>query len=259
MLNSHFPYPIPMATATFRFYEELNDFLPPPRKKSDFTVAFDRRSSIKDMIESLGVPHTEVDLILSNGEPVDFSYIVRDQDRVSVYPVFESLDIFPLARLRPEPLRKVRFVLDTHLGKLAKYLRMLGFDTLYNNGSADDTLVELACNNGGRILLTRDIGLLKRKMITHGYFVRDTRPRMQVKEILNHFDLQRLISPFQRCIHCNGEILPVPRQDIMGRVPAGILDNFDEFVICSVCRHIYWKGSHYERMMNFIKGLTQSK
>ena len=246
-----------MATATFRFYEELNDFLPPARKKSDFTVTFDRRNSIKDMIESLGVPHTEVDLILIDGEPVDFSYIIRDQDRVSVYPVFESLDIFPLARLRPEPLRKIRFVLDTHLGKLAKYLRMLGFNTLYSNVCDDDTLVQLACSNGGRILLTRDIGLLKRKLITHGYFVRNIAPRRQLREIIERFDLQRLITPFRRCVHCNGEILPVAKRDIKERVPAGILSNFDEFAICTGCRHIYWKGSHYDRMMNFIKRLTQ--
>ena len=135
IINLHFNQAIAllMPVATFRFYEELNDFLPLPDRKQDITVNFKQRGSVKDMIESLGVPHTEIDLILANQEPVDFTYIVRDQDRISVYPMFESLDISPLNRLRPQPLRRTRFVLDTHLGKLAKYLRMLGFDTLYNN------------------------------------------------------------------------------------------------------------------------------
>lgn len=246
-----------MATATFRFYEELNDFLPPPRRKRDIVVEFERRNSIKDMIESLGVPHTEIDLILVNQEPVDFSYIVADQDRISVYPMFESLDISPLVRLRPVPLRRVCFVLDTHLGKLAKYLRMLGFDSLYNNSYDDEILADISCQGEGRILLTRDIGLLKRKIISHGYYVRETKPRLQTREILNRFDLQRQIKPFRRCVHCNSEIVMVEKNDIAGKVPAGVLRDFDEFVMCSECRRIYWKGSHFDRMVAFIDYLTQ--
>jgi len=246
-----------MATATFRFYEELNDFLPPAQRKRDITINFERRNSIKDMIESLGVPHTEIDLILVNQEPMDFSYIVNDRDRISVYPVFESMDISPVNRLRPTPLRKVRFVLDTHLGKLAKYMRMLGFDTLYSNAWDDDTLAEISCHGEGRILLTRDIGLLKRKTITHGYFVRATKPRLQTREIINRFDLKRIIIPFRRCVHCNSDILPVRKADIAGKIPAGVYRDFNEFVICIDCQRIYWKGSHYDRMMNFIKVLTE--
>ena len=246
-----------MATATFRFYEELNDFLPPLQKKQEITIEFERRNSIKDMIESLGVPHTEVDLILVNQISVDFSYIVNDRDRISVYPVFESLDISPVNRLRPEPLRKTRFVLDTHLGKLAKYLRMLGFDTLYDNTWDDAALTDISRHGEGRILLTRDIGLLKRKIITHGYFVREIKPRLQTGEILLRFDLRRMIKPFQRCVHCNSVILPARKEDIEGKVPAGIFRDFDEFVICNNCQRIYWKGSHYDRMMNFIRFLTR--
>src|SRR3989338_9144205 len=116
-----------MSRAHFRFYEELNDFLPPERRKTTFTREFRNRASVKDMIEALGVPHTEVDLILVNGASVDFSYLVQDGDRISVYPMFESFDIRPLVHLRPRPLREPKFVLDTHLGKLAVYLRLLGF------------------------------------------------------------------------------------------------------------------------------------
>jgi len=122
-----------VSQCSIRFYEELNDFLPLERRKVDFSHEFQRRASIKDLIEALGVPHTEVDLILVNGASVDFSYIVRDGDRISVYPMFEAFDIQMVSRVRPQPLRVIRFVLDVHLGKLARYLRLLGFDTLYRN------------------------------------------------------------------------------------------------------------------------------
>ena len=117
-----------MYRVTIRFYEELNDFLEPSRRKSDIEIVFPERRSVKDLIESFGVPHVEVDLILVNGESVDFSRIVADGDRISVYPVFETLDIGPVTRLRPDPLREPRFVLDVHLRKLARRLRLLGFD-----------------------------------------------------------------------------------------------------------------------------------
>jgi sulfur carrier protein ThiS len=121
-----------MSEATFRFYEELNDFLPRNRRKTDFVLAsFDKRS-IKDAIESLGVPHTEIDLILVNGKSVNFDYILQDQDRVSVYPVFESLNIADVTRLRKLPLRKSKFIADVNLGKMAKYMRVLGFDLYFD-------------------------------------------------------------------------------------------------------------------------------
>ena len=246
-----------MPVATFRFYEELNDFLPPPDRKRDITVSFKQRNSVKDMIESIGVPHTEIDLILANQEPVDFNYIVRDADRISVYPMFESFDISPLNRLRPQPLRRTRFVLDTHLGKLAKYLRMLGFDTLYDNQCNDAQLAELASSGERRILLTRDIGLLKYKQVTHGYFVRETSPRLQIREVLDRFDLKALIKPFSRCVNCNGELDALDKIEVRGQVPAGIFERFDEFVRCRDCRQVYWKGSHYDRMMRFIDVLVK--
>jgi hypothetical protein len=178
--------------ATFRFYEELNHFLPHRRRQVAFTHRFDGRQSIKDMIESLGVPHTEIDLILVNGESVDFKYLVQDGDAVSVYPVFGTLDITPVQCVRPQPLRDIRFVLDIHLGKLAAYLRMLGFDTLYPDDYEDSHLAILS-RDEHRILLTRDCGLLKRSMVTHGHYVRETNPRRQLIEVVQHFDLFHLI------------------------------------------------------------------
>ncbi len=192
-----------MPQAHFRFYAELNFFLPPNRRQTTFPRAFEGRVSVKDMIESLGVPHTEIDLILVNGESVDFSYLVQDGDQISVYPVFESFDITPVVRVRPKPLREPRFVLDQHLGKLAAYLRMLGFDTLYRNDYDDPELAQIS-HAEKRTLLTRDRGLLKRSMVTRGYYVRETNPRRQVAEVIRRFDLGGLVAPFRRCITCNG-------------------------------------------------------
>lgn len=244
-----------MAQATFRFYEELNDFLAPELRKTTFTHAFDRRASVKDMIESFGVPHTEVDLILVNGNSVDFHYIVGDEDRISVYPVFESLDISPLVRLRPKPLRHPKFVVDTNLGRLARYLRLLGLDCLYRNNFQDDELARLSSEQN-RVLLTRDRALLQRKIITHGYFVRETTPRLQVREVLLRFDLRRLLTPFTRCTRCNGTIETVEKQVIENRLEPKTRKYFDQFRMCRDCGQVYWKGSHHVRAQRLVEELS---
>src|ERR1039458_4004240 len=199
-----------MAEARFRFYAELNDFLPPLRRFIEFPSGFPDGATVKYRIESLGVPHTEVDLILVNGQAVDFAYRVHDGDRVSVYPVFEAFDIAGLTRLRPEPLREPRFVLDSHLGKLAAYLRLMGFDTLYRNCWADEQLAQVS-RDERRILLTRDVGLLKRGAVTHGHFMRETNARRQLAEAAQRFDLARLAKPFSRCLRCNARLEPVAK------------------------------------------------
>lgn len=243
-----------MPTATFRFYAELSHFLPAVRRQVEFDHAFNGRVSIKDMIESLGVPHTEIDLILANGESVDFSYLVQDGDRIGVYPVFESFDISPLVRVRPRPLREPRFVLDIHLGKLAAYLRMVGFDTLYRNDYDDPVLARIS-KEERRTLLTRDLGLLKRSMVTHGYYVRSTNPRQQLAEVLRRFDLFRLIEPFKRCTHCNALVEPVGREAVLDRLMPGTSAHYDRFWQCQGCGQVYWQGSHVERMKQWIAGL----
>lgn len=240
-----------MAQATFRFYAELNDFLPPSRRQVSFAHHFNGRVSVKDMIESLGAPHTEVDLILVNGESVDFHYLVQDGDRISVYPVFESFDITPLLRVRSRPLRQPRFVLDVHLGRLAAYLRLLGFDALYSSDCDDATLAALS-RDEHRTLLTRDRGLLKRRQVTHGYCVRTTNPREQVREVLRRFDLFRSVAPFSRCIRCNGALEPVAKQVVEDRLPPHVRQQYDEFRICKACGQVYWRGSHYDRLRALI-------
>lgn len=172
-----------LARVWFRFYAELNDHLPPAQRYRTLEKTFWTPGTVKDMIESFGVPHTEVDLIAANGQSVGFSYQVRDGDRIAVYPMFESLDITPEVRLRPQPLRDPKFVLDVHLGRLAAYLRMLGFDALYGNSWSDADLVRISAGER-RILPTRDRGLLMHGAVTHGYWLRETASRRQIAEIV---------------------------------------------------------------------------
>ena len=245
-----------MTRATFRFYAELNDFLPPGRCQ-EFTYEFQRRGSVKDLVEALGVPHTEVDLILVNGVSVDFGYLVQDGDRVSVYPVFESLDIEPAVRLRPHPLREPRFVLDVHLGKLTTYLRLLGFDTLYRNDYPDAELARISSEEG-RLLLTRDRGLLKRGVVSHGYYVRATEPLAQLLEVLRRFDLFETIRPFHRCVKCNGTVEPVAKESVLEFLLPKTRLYYDEFYRCLECGRVYWRGSHYERMERLVDRIRQA-
>ncbi|MBN2092030.1 Mut7-C ubiquitin/RNAse domain-containing protein [candidate division KSB1 bacterium] len=244
--------------AFFRFYEELNDFLPLEKQKQSFDYYFNGNPSIKDAIEALGVPHTEVDLILVNGISVSFDYLLKPADYVSVYPVFESRDISPLIRLRPEPLREVKFVLDVHLGKLTRLLRLLGFDSFYRNNLTDDEIIEISLNER-RIILTRDRGILKNKTVTHGYYIRNSNPELQASEVCQRFDLYSKIQPFQRCLNCNGLIQPVKKDKIEEFLLLHTRQTFNEFFQCMNCQQIYWKGSHYQRMQEKIERIIQAK
>ncbi len=234
-----------------RFYEELNDFLPPEKRKVSFDVALNGQPSVKDVIESLAVPHTEVDLIIVNRESVGFDYQVQAGDNISVYPVFEALDISPINHLRPKPLRELKFILDVHLGKLAKRLRLLGFDSLYTNNYEDQQIIDLALEQQ-RIILTRDIGILKNGRVTHGYWLRQTDPKLQIYEILQRFDMCPCLQPFTRCIECNGLIHPVDKQQIEDALPEKTAEYYQEYFQCDVCKKIYWQGSHYQHMLDLI-------
>lgn len=240
------------SQVTIRFYEELNDFLSSECRKIDFNHAIARGQTVKDLIESIGVPHTEVDLVLINGDSVEFGYRLQHGDQISVYPVFERLDISKATRLRPEPLREIRFVLDCHLAKLARYLRMLGFDSRHENHYADSEIAEISVRDR-RIVLTRDRGLLKRRIITHGRYVRNIEPRKQLKEIVDWLDLSRSTKPFTRCIRCNGLLQEVSKSDIEELLEPDTSSYYQQFWQCSDCDHIYWKGSHYQKMQRIVK------
>ena len=147
--------------------------------------------------------------------------------------------------------RTPMFILDVHLGKLAKLMRLLGFDTLYENHYDDIQIVEIAVSEK-RTILTRDTGLLKRKEVTRGYFVRNIHAEKQLKEMILRFDLKHLIKPFSRCLICNNLLRPIPKKDILNRIPPKVKLFQNDFFICNSCNKIYWKGTHYKRMMKIV-------
>jgi uncharacterized protein with PIN domain len=243
---------------TFRFYEELNDFLPKENKKKRFTHNYIDKTSIKDVVESLGVPHTEVDLILVNGKSVGFDYLIKNSDDIAVYPVFESLDISGVQHLRPKPLRNPKFVADVHLGRLTKYLRMMGFDVFYRNNLKDNEIVNMSLKER-RAILTKDRGILKRNEVTHGYWVRSIKVNEQAIEILKRFDLKNQINEFSRCIECNQLLKPVLKEKILDELPVKVVQSQDEFYRCPSCTKIFWKGAHYQKMLSFIQSVENSE
>lgn len=236
-----------MASATFRFYEELNDFLPRERRKRDFECVCAHAATTKHMIEALGVPHTEVELILVNGESVGFDHRLRDGDRVAVYPMFEALDVRPVLRLRGQPLRISRFISDAHLGGLAKWLRLAGFDTLYDNPIHDEDIVAIAVREG-RIILTRDVELLKRKDVTHGCYVHALKPEAQLQEIFARLDLAAGALPFTLCLECNAPLRPVAKAEVWERLPERVREVQERFSTCDICHRVFWEGSHWRHM-----------
>jgi uncharacterized protein len=225
--------------ATFTFLDELNDFLPRERRNTPFSFEFEPHQSLKHLIESTGVPHTEFCQVTVNGLPMDASIRLQDGDQVTVYPDDSPLDGGPL------------FILDNHLGQLATYLRMLGFDCLYRNDYQDDELARVAVEDS-RVLLTRDRRLLMRKAIRRGYCIHQTDPRLQAAEVLRRYRLNALVKPFQRCLRCNSPLQVVSKQDIIERLEPLTKKYYDEFRICPSCKQVYWKGSHYEHMLQLI-------
>jgi hypothetical protein len=240
-----------------RFYEELNDFLPDEKRKVRFEHCYIDRTSVKDLIESLGIPHAEVDLILINEKSVGFDYLIKEGDVISVYPVFESLDITGLQHLRPKPLRNPKFIVDVHLGKLARYMRMFGFDTSYKNNFIDDEIVNFSVEEK-RTILTKDRDILKRSVVTHGYFVRSNDIKKQLIEIINRFDLKNQIREFTRCIECNSVLEFVQKEEIIDNLPPKISESQRSFSTCTDCKKIYWKGTHYQKMNAFIQSLKNT-
>lgn len=238
-----------------RFYAELNDFLPEQQRQRNFTYAFPGNPSVKDAIEAIGVPHTEVDVILVDDQSVDFAHRLNGGERIAVYPVFEHYDVRPLTRLRPAPLRVTRFVADVHLGALARYLRLLGFDTAWERDLADQEIVEMALAER-RIILTRDKGILKNGRVTHGYWVRNTARLQQLEEVICALDLVRDIAPYTRCMECNGELVVARRSDVVGSVPLQVFLVYREFNRCPGCGRIYWRGSHLKRLDKVIERAT---
>ncbi len=228
-----------MPIARFTFYGSLNDFLRPGQRYSWIGYSFNNAPAVKDAIEAMGIPHVEVNNIFVNGHAVLFRHPLHAGDVVEVHPYL----------LMPSSTQC--FVLDVHLGKLATLLRLLGFDTLYQNNFTDKQIVRIA-KEQERIVLTRDIGLLKHKSIQRGYWLRSQQPVAQAREVVQRFSLENNIRPFTRCLSCNGLIQPVNKQDIISQLPANTTIYFHEFYQCWDCKKVYWKGSHYERMFRYV-------
>jgi uncharacterized protein with PIN domain len=238
--------------AQFRFYEELNEFLSREWRKVAFDYCFKGNPGIKDPIEAMGVPHTEVELIIVNGQSVGFDYKLRNNDCVSVYPVFEAFDVAPLVRLREKPLRKLRFIVDVNLGQLARNLRLLGFDCLYQNDYTDAEVIALGVDQK-RTILTRDRRLLFHKCITHGCLILENDPDVQTRKVIKRFQLENCIEPFHRCLECNGLIIKVEKHRILEFLYPKTRRYYDEFYRCNECNKVYWQGPHFDAMRKKIE------
>ncbi|MCB1984257.1 MAG: Mut7-C ubiquitin/RNAse domain-containing protein [Burkholderiales bacterium] len=244
-----------MEHAHLHFHADLKDFIVPLERHKIIVHDFNRKASIKDVIESYNVPHTEIDLILVNDISVGFDYIVQNGDDIHVHPLYPRSQKFrarPILHLSPPISGKPKFIIDVNLGRLARYMRLLGFDCLYCNHFDDKTIAEISSKTQ-RIVLTRDRKLLKRKVITYGYFVRAEFPKIQVKEVLIKFNLHPLIKPLTRCTYCNGKLIQTEKRYIEHRLPPLTKKHYDKFLTCSDCDQIYWQGSHSSRVEKLIK------
>jgi uncharacterized protein len=237
-----------------RAYAELNDFLGLEWRGVTVRRPFRPHQTVKDVLEAMGIPHTEVDLIVVNGNAEDFAHRPTSGDRIAAYPMFEALDIGSTARLRPVPLRDPRFVIDVNLGRLARLLRLLGFDVWWSSDADDQTLTEISLDQQ-RILLTRDRALLKRRAITHGLFVHSDRAEEQTLEVIRRLDLKNRLAPFTRCVRCNGRLVAVAKDEVIDHLEPLTRQYYDDFSRCTECGRIYWRGSHRTRLVSFVEGL----
>lgn len=239
-----------------RFYGNLNKLLKKKFRDSDFIRTLPEPTSVKDLIEGCGVPHTEADLILLDSCPTDFDTLIRGGELVSVYPFFMSFDLPAQYKLQfPEPIQ-VRFLVDVNLGKLARYLRMAGFDAAYDNKASDPQLIE-QMQMENRVLLTRDKKLLMHSVIKQGYLVRNTNPDDQLEEVFERYNLYRKTDPYTRCILCNTELKSVSKKTVMDDLEPLTKKYFNRFSQCPQCEKIYWRGSHRNRLNSKVKNLLE--
>ena len=240
-------------TVRLRFHGDLPFFL---RSRLGPTLAIEKvlreRTSVKDVIESCGVPHPEVDLILVNDEPVEFAQALMIESEIDVFPVPAPPELFPASRLQQRCIR--RFVADGHLGKLARDLRLLGIDVHYEN-QANDTQLLAMISSGDCALLTRDRRLLMHAIVRHGYCPRSAEHEEQTVEVVKRFDLAEAIAPHTRCLRCNGVLARVEKSEILDRLEPLTRLYYEDFRRCLECAKIYWRGSHFEKLRSRIERL----
>jgi uncharacterized protein len=236
-----------MKAARFDFDPVLQPLLKRDLRGLPVQVRFRGAQSVKHLIESLGIPHTEIGPLTANGVKIGQEYIVQDGDRLEVRPVA------PEAGGTTEP----RFVLDGHLGRLASHLRMLGLDCLYNNAYEDEELVRISVEQD-RVLLTRDRLLLMHKVVTRGYLVRSLVSAEQLYEVVQRYGLVKWVKPFARCMNCNHPLESIEKEMVLEKLEPLTKKYYDEFKLCPACNQVYWKGSHYERMLALIEEVSQT-
>lgn len=236
------------------FHFDLQNFLSPAYRSGLASVDPGRKASIKDIVESLGLPHTEVGCIISLGRHLTFDHIPGPGEIIHIQPHTPPVDCRQKTLLQARALKEHRFIVDVNVGKLASLLRMLGLDTAYNPKWGDAQIAELAWQEG-RIVLSRDKGLLKRKKIEYGRLLRNHQPLQQLKEVLQFYGLQNGFSMFTRCLRCNSKLQPVPKESIQHLLLPKTRKYYDYFCICPDCERIYWQGSHLQRMQHLLQGL----
>jgi uncharacterized protein len=243
-------------SATVRLYAELGDFVAPARRQHDIVVRFDVGPTVKDAVEGIGVPHTEIALLVVDGEAVGFSHRLTGGERVSVFPAFTSVALPAGVDLRPPPHPVLRFVVDVHLAPLARFLRLLGFDTVLARPDQPDAELARRAAAEQRVVLTRDRGLLKRRVVTHGHYVRGDDAEAQVRDLARRFPLASWMAPFTRCLVCNGELVPVDKAAVSHRLEPGTRRAHDDFRRCAACERIFWPGSHHARLSAVVAGVS---
>lgn len=247
-----------MNHVKFRFYEELNRYLSEGNRKAWFDFYFIGIHSLKEIFRSMKVPSDEIDLILVNQQSKGLDYLVQDGDRISVYPVFELLDISEFHEIREKPLRNPTFACDVHLGRLCRFLRMLGFDTAYSNSATPKELVERS-NAEKRVLLSKSYRLTHQPEVQRAYQIRSSDPAEQLRDVIDRLDLAGLAKPFTRCLNCNGELQEVAKPEINHRLQPDTAKYYNSFLRCPSCEQLFWEGTHYKHMQDFINRLLPTR
>jgi uncharacterized protein len=233
-----------------RFHGDLNVFL---RSKSGDAVIERRlaeKTSIKDVIESCGVPHSEVDVILVDEQTVGFDHTVANDAKVGVFPVDNPGTDRTEKRLQSVGVN--RFVADGHLGALTRNLRLLGFDVAYEQNADDRQLLEVMTREN-RALLTRDRRLLMHGIVQHGYCPRSQNADEQTIEVIRRFNLSELIVPFTRCLRCNAPLEAAAKADVIDELEPLTKIYYDQFRRCPGCKQIYWSGSHFPKLQKRVE------
>lgn len=227
-----------------RCASELLFFLPARIRSPSLRVRSDGTSSLGHLVESVGVPRTEVGSLTMNGRAVPASYRPSDGDVV---------DVGPVGRPQPVPAWPPRFVLDVHLGALARRLRLVGVDTAYSNQMDDDALIVQA-NEQRRVLLTQDRGLLRRRSLWLGGYVRGARPDGQLRDVLERFAPP--LAPWTVCTACNGPLSAVRKAEVDRQLQPGTRRTYDSFTRCQACGRVYWRGAHGRRLEAIVRSAS---